>query len=167
MIVKKSLLVLLVFVLALVMAIPVFASPPDRVDFEDGGEFELVEDCSVYGEGWNFSVWNRWSQTGTDLTFYNNDGEVVRLQFNSQGIDNLFRLDEPDNVLASPWNTNGTWNLETDDIRIRGNFWNLQLPGVGNVFHFAGAEFIVNGEFDRFAGLETRDLEMICRYFAG
>jgi hypothetical protein len=60
---KKSMLVLLALVLALALAVPVFAARMEKVEYTEEYEFELIENCEDYGEGWNFSVWNRGTST--------------------------------------------------------------------------------------------------------
>ena len=164
---KKSMLVLIQLLLALLLAIPAFAAPPDKVDVDDEFEYTFIEDCSVYDEGWDFAVQDIEAAYGHEHIFYNKAGDVVKRQFNVSGTDTLFRADDRHNTVVANWHNNGTWNLETNNEKFRGLFWNVQLPGVGLVYHDSGAAFIVDGEFDRFAGLEHYDLEAICRYFAG
>jgi hypothetical protein len=98
--------------------------------------------------------------------FYNNNDEVIKRMYHESGTDNLFRYDDGEKVLSGNWQVSGQWDIISDEIKYTGIFWNIHLPGEGNVFHQAGADFIVGDELVRTVGLNAVDFETICRYFA-
>ena len=163
---KRNVIVMLVVLMMFALAVPVFAARVETETWSYVEEYTLIDDCRDYGEGWNFAVNDIESAAGFERLRYNNDDVLVQVVGHQRGTDALYRVDVPENVVTAKYSINAQFNLVTGKDKFMGTIWNLQLPGEGNVFHIAGAEFYQDGEFVRSAGLEHVDFEAICRYFA-
>ena len=163
---KRNLIVMLVVVMMFALAVPVFAARVETETWSYVEEYTLIDDCGDYGEGWDFAVNDIETASGFERLRFNNDDVLVQVVGHQRGTDALYRVGFPDNVVTAQYAINAKFDLAKGKDKFMGTTWNLQLPGEGNVFHIAGAEFYQDGEFDRIAGLEHVDFEAICRYFA-
>ena len=166
---KRNIMVMLVVLMLFALAVPVFAAPKEKVT--ESFEFldTLVEDCSVYEEGWDFAVLDKVAFTRTVTFTYDKNDVKVQRKVHAQGTDTVYRAGYPDNAVTTRWVNNITQDLLTGELSAHGNQWNIHLPGVGSVIHYAGSEFWLDydgGVFDRFVGLDYADHEKLCRYFA-
>ena len=160
-------MIMLVLLLMFALAVPVLAARVEKGTWSFVEEYTLIDNCGDYGASGSFAVKVIETASGFERLRFNNDDVLVQVEGHQKGTDTLFREGLPENVVTAHYAINAQFNLVTGEDKFTGTIWNLQLPGEGNVFHIAGAEFYQDGEFDRVAGLEHADFEAICRYFAG
>jgi hypothetical protein len=162
---KRPAVFLFVLALTLGTVVTAFAEGPVQVPFE-GGETYQLEYCGD-GDFWimNHEVWS-----GTDKLWFDEYDRLTRIKWRTGGTDNLFREDDPDNVLSGDYGVSVDIriNPETDlptKEHFAGLVWNIHIPGHGNVLHVAGSQYFEDGEFVREAGLRVFDIEALCQYF--
>ncbi len=172
---KRLALLLLVLLLTLAAAVPVYASQPvvwfDE-DFEDDWPYV---DCRALG--YDFTI--RINQFGHEkvTAYFDSSGKPVRLLLNESGIGYLYN--EKDRSFSIPNTYHFTIHhdvVSTEDpwmgiYRMTGLVYSLQMPGSGTVVHMSGQFEFASDAYDpgralKAVGNQTLDLPTICAYLA-
>ena len=156
---KKLAVLLVVLLLTLVAAIPVYAAPPvvetgnidKEVPFLDCGDFVVVD-----------HVLGTWRST----SFYDNEDKLLKVITVSVGTDNLQKIGDPAIALTGHFTSVDTYNVLTDAWTASGTFLSINLPEYGKVLKVAGR---VNFSTGRFVGVDnagSEDWALICEALA-
>ncbi len=174
---KLRVALLLSVVLVLVAFVPASADRPEFWYENDWDEtFELL-DCG------SFLVMDNAVGHDSEYLYRDREGKVVKTLYENRGVDNLFSSANPDHVISGPYRFlvhnkvtayDDQGNVTDVTRRWTGNIWNIQLPGIGPVYHETG-QFVelfdvVNSEVIKEikrVGLTKFDDGMLCEYFAG
>jgi hypothetical protein len=165
----KSLLVfLIVLALTIGTVVTVFAEGPVQVPFE-GEQTWPVAYCGDFGGG-DFWIMDHEVWSGTDKLWFDEYDRLTRIKWRVGGTDNLFRVDDPDNVLSGNYGLSVDISIDPEtDLPTKEHYagipWNIQIPGQGIILHGAGSAYWEDGELVREAGLRVFDLEALCQYF--
>lgn len=164
---------LIVLVVSLVVVTTAFAAPPVRDTIEYVDDYGVVY-CGDFGVG-DFWISNNEIGTVRTDTFYDQDGNWSMEKGQWSGTAHLY-VEGSDKVVAGKFVFNWT-AVEDPETGLQlshwpGNWWHINLPGYGNLVHFAGME---NWEYDprvdewiliKEAGLRSVDWEFVCEYLA-
>lgn len=173
---KKLVLTLtIVLVMTLVVVATAFAARQDREIFEYDDIYP-VDDCAEVGVG-DFWIYNNEVGTVRIDFFQDKDGNLIKVKGHVNGTDHLFAEGYPDKVLDGSFVAN--WTDLVDPLTgeptfslASGNFWHINLPGLGNGVHITGMEKSwYDPETEEWhtlkrAGLEFVDRVAICEYLA-
>ena len=157
---KKLAVLLVVLLLTLVAAIPVYAAPPvietgninKEVPFLDCGDFAVVD-----------HVLGTWRST----SFYDNEDKLLKVITVSVGTDNLQKMGDPTVVLTGHFTSVDTDNKVTGEWTSSGSFFSINIPDYGKVLQGAGR---YRASTDRFVGVWTLNDEsaaLVCATLAG
>jgi len=174
----------LVLLLILMTAVAVYADRPEVVEDYDYEEELLVVDCADYGH--KFKVWDHAEGHVKSTWYHDDENNVVKVIWQVHGVDNLYEKSKPDKKSEPDYLASGPFNLTAHVYpypdwslfwieNVTGVNWNIQLPGKGTVYHESGLwtnidKPVKDGEelveVVKRAGLEKRDFEMLCEFFA-
>lgn len=171
---KGLTIVLLVVLLGVMAAVPAQADKPLRVVEDDYDlTFEVV-DCGGY------QVMDR-AAGHASYTFNPDDKGFWKLEWHNRGVDHMFSSAAPDAVVEGHYGFGCTarghdfWGEEPlliDKCKCHGVIWNIQMPGIGTVYHESRmwqseGYWTDGGDVPiRHAGLSQTDQETLCRAFA-
>lgn len=159
---------LFVLFITLAAVAPAYAAPP-VTETDTWDEIYPLFDCNEVGR--DFWILNNEVGSIVIKNFEDEDGNLIKQAAHVSGIDHLFVEGYPDTIVVGNfvvnWTTwvdpeTGEWTFDHN----AGNLWHINLPGTGNVFHWAG---IVNfdpssGELIKEAGIRYEDWEPLCEY---
>ncbi len=133
---KRTFALLLALVLALVIVVPVSADPPD-VQVVTAEENYLAFDHSICPD---IAIWDRELYTLRFTSYFDNQGNLVRVTIHGSGIDHFYNPENPGFELTSQ---HFVGNLEVDLqtgawVNGRGVPYHLTVPGFGTVLLRAG-----------------------------
>ena len=136
----------------------------------------VVIDCADYG--YDFEVWEHLVARHWWTDHYDKDGNWVKTEFHSKGVDHVYNSNNPDRFAEGQYASmchvrpapgEPGWMI----VVCTGVDWNIQLPGEGTVYHVSGYdEEKWYGDYGnqltqhKRAGLDKTDYEALCRYLA-
>jgi|WetSurMetagenome_2_1015567.scaffolds.fasta_scaffold456303_1 hypothetical protein len=157
---KKLAVLLVILLITMAAAIPVYAAPPvvetgnidKEVPFLDCGDFAVVD--HVLG-------------TYRSTSFADNQGTLLKIVTISNGTDNLYNPDNSSVVLTGHFTSVDTDNKVTGEWTSSGTFFSINIPDYGKVLKGAGR---YRASTDRFVGVWTlndESAELVCATLAG
>jgi len=177
---KRFTVFLAVIVLVLLTVAVAFAAPPVTESFEYDDTYPMLycgDGPPFYVGVGDFWIWNNEVGEGSYTEFYDNDGNLVGAKGHVNGTDHLFAEGYPEHMLSGQFTNN--WMTYFDPAtglylyeNSPSNWWNLHLPGYGNIIHFAGLEVyeydnaIEDWHLIKDNGLRYFDLVALCEYLA-
>lgn len=173
---KRLTIILMITCLLLVGALPVSADQPQVVydgPFSYSWYLDWVN-CGQYG--YNLHVW-KYVEGRIKVTWYfDKDGVLVRELWHQQGMNYFYSEENPDYRFASSFSIVYHQDLMPDEqlwhVRYTGVYYNLNMPGIGNVIHFGGQnEQYWRLDWSELVGIrdvghDTWDIEALCRALA-
>jgi len=134
---KKLTTPLLVLVLTLVAAVPVYADKPVK-ESNDWSEDFFVTDCGNYVINDRVLHHERW------IDFFDKDGNWIRETGYSEGLDHVYNTSDNTHFAEGPYHEEWIITPGPDPDHLEFDFhgvdWNIQLPGHGTVYHESGQE---------------------------
>ena len=156
-----------VLVMMLLVVAPVSAGPPVVVTTEYDIDYAAYDNTLCPG----ISIHNHEVYTERLTLYYNNKGNLKRIQGHVDGIDNLYNFDNPGVVLSGHFAGNfeldpQTWEL----LSVTGVLYHITAPGYGTVLVRAG-RWEVTYPDGHVAGkdsyIDPKDVEQFCSIMAG
>ena len=132
----------------------------------------LVEDCPG-PDGTTFDIRDDFEGHTTATTFYDRNGDVVRIRFFSEYVDRFYNSETGKEYTATTATTIDFEDPETGQLEAHGLIYHLTLPGVGVVILDAGTLiFNADGEVVFESGKHqifgsNPDTEKFCEALAG
>ena len=170
---KGLISVLTVVAMTLMVVATAFAATKEREIIHYDEDYELVY-CGDFGAG---DFWVRNHEVGTERIdyFFDADGNWIKTKGHVSGTDHLY-IDGSDKVVEGEYVMNWTAKEDPESgllyVHDRGNWWHINLPGYGNLLHFAGLDnSLYNPGTDEWfllkeAGLRSVDVVFMCEYLA-
>jgi hypothetical protein len=170
MIILSTLVATTLVVLAL--AGPASAIPPTSEELDpDMGDVLLVENCVVGGE--TFDIRDDFEGHTTATTFYDRNGDPVRIRFFSEYVDRFYNSVTGKEYTATTATTIDFVDPETGQLEAHGLIYHLTVPGAGVVLLDAGTlirtaegELVFESGQHQIVGSEP-DTEKFCEALAG
>jgi hypothetical protein len=143
------------------------AIPPDTVDLGTDTGDELLVKCGTFDIRDDFVV------EGTMTTFYDRNGEPVRIRFHFRYVDRFYNSETGKEYTATTANTIDFVDVQSGQLDAMGLEYLLTVPGVGVVILDAGklietadGEVVFESGKHQILGNET-DTDKFCAALAG
>lgn len=176
---KRIPAVMLVLLLLCVAYLPAAADGPEVVDqWVDDYDWVIGDEDPAWNCG-DYPIIDRIKAEGRALIWKDKDGYVTKLVIESAGVDSLYTEAHPEIVLKGHFGWKATFTdynggatddpfLDWDTVMVRGQDWNIRVPGQGNVVHIAGQGLWpwipeTGHEEVKFAGLYVFDIPTLCK----
>lgn len=162
---RLSFVLLFVLVFPLLIAVPVSAAPPV---FESGG---FTEDSAVFDVSpCDFEVRNYEVASYRQTSYFDNEGNLVRVRLHLSGTDRVYNAENPEFFLTGSYVGNGEVDLETGEIVFATALpWHITAPGYGTVLVRAGRW--LRYPDSQFAGRDSfviaSDIAQLCEALGG
>jgi len=154
---------LLVLLLTFVLAMPANAVPPVGNSGDLDYDFPMFT-CEEFG----FDVYDTGTRHFSEKSYFDQDGNLVKIHGHASGIDTLHREGDYTRVLSSPYSEVYDWDAVAMEMKYSGVIFNIHLPEGRIVLKEAGTGiFNASEELIKRAGIELVDTDAMCRYFAG
>jgi hypothetical protein len=141
---KRFAALLVALLLTLAAAAPAAAARPELFVVDHEGTDPLYSCADVFpgDPTYDFVVYDHAIFHYEGVRFYDRAGNLTGWQLHGTGTDNVFR-DPNGPVLSGPFNYNTHVDLVSLDPfryleQASGTYWNLGMPGEGQMFHEAG-----------------------------
>jgi hypothetical protein len=164
---KPGFVLPLALAFALLVAVPVSAAPPVIVT----GTFEV--DYPVELDPWpcpGIEIWDHEVGTYRLTSYFDNEGNLLRIQAHYLGVDNFYNPANPDIVLSGHFSGTGEIDPNTEELMlIRGAPYHITVPGYGTVLVRAGRWLqYPNGQVaGKNSLLDPKDVAQFCSLLAG
>jgi hypothetical protein len=160
---KRIFVLLLVLMITLLVAIPVYAAPPEIIT---GGYVDDYVSPTIICPG--IEVRNHEVITYRLMLFFDEAGTWFKAESHFMGTDNYYTPSNPDLVLSGSFTAMYHWDARTGLESWTGVPYHITVPGLGTVMVRAGR---FTGSQDHLAGkdslLSPKDLEQFCSCLAG
>jgi hypothetical protein len=157
MMITKMILIAMVVVM-MMAAVPVFAGPPERETYP-------IANSNILAECDGFNVIDEYEGTVTRTEFYDKDGALERTTWHVNAQDRVYNSESGFEVFYS-WAYNQAVDPDTNVYFIRGEAYNITVPGYGIVYFDSGLGIfvLVDGEFVeiKFSGNYQADDTLLC-----
>jgi hypothetical protein len=160
---KPTIVLPLALVLALLLAVPVYADKP-IVTTGDWDITWLVTDPPPCP---GIDVWDRSVTTYRETSFFDNQDNLLRKETHMQGTDTLFSPQNPGVELTGPFSTISRYDALTGEEHLNGTGWHINVPGRGVVFLAAGHMFPDGRFVGRSSWLEPDGWAEVCALLRG
>jgi hypothetical protein len=149
------------------------AIPPTSEELDPvTGDVVLVEDCPG-PDGTTFDIRDDFEGHTTATTFYDRNGDPVRIRFFSKYVDRFYNSETGKEYTATTATTIDFVDLETGQVEAHGLIYHLTVPGAGVVLLDAGTlirtaegELVFESGQHQIVGSEP-DTEKFCEALAG
>lgn len=162
---KRVLILPLVLVLALLIAVPVSAGPPVIETGEFDIDFVPFDPSPCPG----IEIHDPEVATYRMTSFFDNQGNLVRVRTHYIGVDHLYNPLNPDVVLTGSFSGSQEFDLRTGEESVSGLPFHITVPGYGTVLVRAGRWSVYPS--GHLAGKDSlfdpEDMEQLCSLLAG
>ena len=151
----------------LAMASSAAAYPPTSEELPTATGDDLLVECGT------FDIRDDFVLEGTATTFYDSNGEPVRIRFHFTAVDRFYNSDTGKEYTATTANTIDFVDLQSGQLDAMGLEYHLTVPGVGVVILDAGklifdaqGNVVFESGQHQILGSET-DTDKFCQVLAG
>lgn len=164
---KPRLVLPLAIVLVLLLVVPASAEPPVIVTGEAVEDFPPYVPSPCPG----FEVWDREVYTFRQTSFFDNDGNLLRIETHYIGTDNFYNPANPGVELSGHFSGTLEYDARTGEMTARGLAVNITVPGYGVVLMRSGLWASFPNPDIHVAGKDSledpKDMEQFCSLLAG
>ena len=117
----------------------------------------LAADCG------DFLIWDHAVGGFTETTFFDKDGNPVRVTLHVRGLDHLYNTTNPAKAIEGNFSWNSQLDLQSGEEMRTGPVWHITAPKYGSLYFETGRWVWTNGELLFQTGLAT-GIEPICEF---
>ena len=111
---KKPAILVLTLALVLAAVAPVAADQPViSYDVPREGDYQPIVDCRP--EGYDFEIWDHWTDTATATEFSDRAGNVETVLVKAKGTNTFYRPDQPERVITGDYTEIAQWEMISSD----------------------------------------------------